>query len=331
MNRLKTMVLVGAIAIISSACILSCDSGNSNGGEGQESQTTIINGSVANVMASAEKNDKSFRLSEIIEILSFIKEAKAQGGILVTAIVDGITVASDFTDPQGNFTLAFDLDSATSVLILFDVNGTEVSIGIVAEEGSIINLVVNINLDAPSGEEVVIVDIDDIIPAIRCENGSLNISDNTNETLIIDGNGEDCIRTTGNCSLFINQDNLILTNCEKCVDARGTSDVTLLSPNSDIICEAQEDGIRTVGNAQVVLDALDNIDITAGENGLKADGNSFISIGADTCIIDSFEDLVDVNGNAEVDTSGCGEILIAGPTSTPSPLPQPSASPTPSP
>ena len=309
MSKIKTYILIGAISIISGAFNIGCGSG---GGDSSGSQTTVINGSVTNVVASAQKENKTFKLSKIIEILSFIKEAKAQGGILVTAIINGVTVASDVTNPEGDFILTFNLDSATNVLILFDVNGTEVSIGIVAEEGSIINLTVSIDLNAPPGEEVEIVDMEDLIAPINCENGSIEITDNINETLIIDGNGEDCIRTAGNCSLFINQDNLVLTNCENCVDARGTSDVTLFSPNSDITCEAAGDGFKTVGDAEITVDAFDTIDITAGENGLKADGNSFISLGANTCIIDSLEDPVDVNGNATVDTSGCGEVLTPG-------------------
>jgi len=309
MSKIKTYILIGAIAIISSAFNIGCGGG---GGDSSGSQTTVINGSIANVVASAQKHDNSFKLSEIIDALKFIKEAKAQAGILVTAIIDGVTVANDVTDPEGDFTLIFDLDSATNVLILFDINGTEVSVGIVAEEGSIINIIVTINLNAPPGEEVEIVEMEDILAPINCENGSIEITDNIDETLIIDGNGEDCIRTAGNCSLFISQDNLVLTNCENCVDARGTSDVTLFSPDSDIICEAAGDGFKTVGDAEITVDAFDTIDITAGENGLKADGNSFISLGANTCIIDSFEDPVDVNGNATVNTSGCGEVLTPG-------------------
>lgn len=328
MTRVKTMILLGVIVIISGAFHFSCDGGGDDGGGSQGGQTTVINGSVTNVVASIQGEDETFKLSDLMEILSFIKQAKAQGGILVTAIIDGITVASDTTNPQGDFFLSFNLDSATNILILFDVNGSEVSIEIVAEEGSIINLILSINLNSPPGDEVEIVDMDDIMPAIRCENGSVNITDNINDTLIIDGNGEDCIRTAGNCSLLISQDNLVLTNCEKCVDARGTSDVTLFSPNSDIICDSQEDGIRAVGNSEVIVDALDTIDITAGENGIRADGNSFVSLGANTCIIDSFEDTVDINGNATVDTNECGEILTSGPAASPSPEPSASPSPT---
>lgn len=327
MSKIKTYVLVGAIAIISGAFSIGC--GSSGGGDSSGSQNTVINGTVTNVVASLEQKEQSFKLSKILDILTIVEEARAQDNILVSAFINGILVDSDFTDPNGDFTLFLDLEGATNVLIVFDINGTEVSIGIVAEEGSVINLTVSINLNSPPGEEVEIVDMEDLLAPIDCENGSIEITGNINETLIIDGNGEDCIRTAGNCSLFINQDNLVLTNCENCVDARGTSDVTLFSPDSDIICEAAGDGFKTVGTAGITVDAFDTIDITAGENGLKADGNSFISLGADTCIIDSFEDPVDVNGNAAVDTSGCGEVLIFGAIPTPSPEPFPSPSPLP--
>lgn len=327
MSKIKTYILIGAIAIISGAFNIGCGSGD---GDSSGSQTTVINGSIANVVASAQKQDKSFKLSEIIDFLSFIKEAKAQGGILVSAIVNGVTVANDVTDPEGDFTLIFDLDSATNVLILFDINGTEVSVGIVVEEGSIRNIIVTINLNAPPGEEVEIVEMEDILAPIRCENGSIDIIDNiNNETLIIDGNGEDCIRTAGNCSLFISQYNLVLTNCENCVDARGTSNVTLFSPDSDITCEAAGDGFRTVGDAGITIDAFDTIDIISGENGVSAVGNSIITLEADTCIIDSFENPVEVSGNATVDTSGCGEVLTPGFGLSTSPEPSEFLSPSP--
>ena len=91
--------------------------------------------------------------------------------------------------------------------------------------------------------------------AIRCENGTLEIMKNLGEDLIIDGGGEDCIRTAGNCNLIVDPGNIILTNCERCIDARGTSQVTLLTSDGDIECDASEDGIRSRGDAGIVLDA----------------------------------------------------------------------------
>lgn len=297
-----------ALIIISLAAISCGGSGSSNSGGGG-SQNTVINGTITNIIASTENKNKAIKFADIIEYISFVREARAQGGVLVTAIVDGTTVASDIADAQGDFSLAFNINSATNVLIVFDINGDIVSVELVVEEGSIVNLIITINLNSSPGDEVEIVEMESIVEAIRCETGSVFIEKNPNETLIIDGNGEDCIRTAGNCSLFIDPQDIILTDCEKCIDTRGTSDVTIISTDGDITCDAKGDGIRAVGNSQVSIDAFGEIDISSGENGIKADGNSFISIGASICTIDSAESQIEINGNATVDTSGCGEIF----------------------
>ncbi len=323
MQKARKILFISILCLIAGAFHFSCDGGGSGKNNGQNTQTTTINGRVTNIIASAQKEERSFKFANILDLITFIKEAKAQGGVLVTAIIDGITVASDVTDPEGNFTLKLELDSATSVLILFNVNGDDVSIGLVVEEGSIININISIDLNAPPGDEVEIVDMEDVRGPIRCETGTVEIIKN-NESVVIDGQGEACIRTEGNCTVFIDLEDILLTNCEQCVDARGTSEVTIISP-IDIVCEASEDGVRARGNAEIVIDAIGVIDILAGDSGVKADGNSFISLGADTCVINSLESPIDVSGNAEIDTSGCGEIV-----EVPSPLPSPSPSPSPS-
>lgn len=303
--------------------IIGCDGGGHS--SAQNSQSTVINGQITNISAAVQKQEKSFKLA-LIDFFTLIQEAKAQGGILVTAIVDGVTVATDVTDAQGNFTLNLELDSASNVIIQFDINGSEVFIEIVAEEGSVLNIIVSIDLNAPPGDEIEIVDMEDVMSPIRCETGNSDIVKEFNETVVIDGQGEACIRTEGNCTIFIEAEDITLTNCEQCVDARGTSEVMLYSPFGSIYCEANEDGIKTVGNAEVFLDANDTVEIIAGENGLKADGNSGITLGADTCIIDSVESSIDTNGNALIDTSSCGEV-IDGPVPSPFPSPEPTNEP----
>jgi hypothetical protein len=338
MIKARRTLFITILCLIAGAFYISCDGGGDNNGggdnSGQNTQTTTINGRVTNIIASAQKEERSFKFAKVLDLITFIKEAKAQGGVLVTAIIDGITVASDVTDPEGDFTLTLELDSATTVLILFDVNGEDVSIELVVEEGSILNINISIDLDAPEGDEVEIVDMEDTQGPIRCETGTVEIIANINDSVVIDGEGEACIRTEGNCTVVIDSSDILLTNCEECVDARGTSEVNIISPDGDIVCEASEDGFRARGDAEIVIDALGAIDILAGENGVKADGNSFISLGADTCVINSLESPIDVSGNAVIDTSGCGEIVEApstSPSPSPNPSPSPSLSPSPSP
>lgn len=311
MKKINYILLLFFIAAVP-LTLLACDGGGGGGGN-QDGQTTVINGRISNVIAMKESADKSIKFADVIEMLSLIKEAKAQGSITVTAIIDGVTVDTTVTDPDGSFTLSFLLDGAQNVTLTFDIDGTIVSISITVQEGSILDIVIIIDLNAPPGDEVVIVE-----GPIRCETGTLEITKNPDEDLVIDGGGEDCIRTAGNCNLIIDPENIILTNCKNCVDARGTSDVTLQTFDGDIFCDASEDGIKTVGDAVVFLDVNGDVSVSAGENGAKADGNSVISFAADACIFDSGEDIFDTNGNATINADGCGEI-IEGPLPTPGP------------
>ena len=313
MKKVKDIPFLLLTATAASMAILACDGGGDGGN--QNGQTTTINGRISNVIAMNESGEKSIKFADLVELLSLVKEAKAQGGITVTAIIDGVTVDTTVTDPDGSFTLSFLLDGAQNVNLSFDIDGTIVSISITVQEGSILDIVIVIDLNATPGDEVEIVDVEG---PIRCENGTVEITKNPGEDLVIDGGGEDCIRTAGNCNLVIDPENIILTNCENCIDARGTSDVTLETFDGDIFCDAFGDGIKTVGNANVFLDVNGDVNVSAGENGAKADGNSVISFTANACRFDSGEDIFDTNGNAAIDADGCGEI-IEGPLPTPGP------------
>jgi len=125
MTKARRILFITVLCLIAGAFHVSCDGGGDS--SGQNTQTTTINGTVTNIIASAQKEERSFKFTKILDLITFIKEAKAQGGVLVTAIIDGITVDSHVTDPEGNFTLTLELDSATNVLILFDVNGEDVT------------------------------------------------------------------------------------------------------------------------------------------------------------------------------------------------------------
>ncbi|MCA9808967.1 MAG: hypothetical protein KC473_01390, partial [Candidatus Dadabacteria bacterium] len=240
MKKLTTLVLLPAMIIAASFFFVGCDGGGGGGGN-QNGQTTVINGRVSDVIAMNGVENKTFKFAELLEMLSIVKDAKAQSGIVVTAIVDGVVLDTTVTNPDGSFSLSFNLESAQNILLEFNIDGTIVSISITVQAGSVLDIVVTIDLNAPPGEEVEIVETEG---PIRCQNGTLEIIKNPGEDIVIDGGGEDCIRTEGNCNLIIDPEDIILTNCERCVDARGTSQVTLATTDGDIICDASGDGIR---------------------------------------------------------------------------------------
>jgi hypothetical protein len=183
--------------------------------------------------------------------------------------------------------------------------------------------------------------------AIRCETGVVNITKPDGEDFVIDGRGRDCIRVEGNCSVRIDPKNISLINCARCVDAGGGAQVTLITPDGDIRCDAHVDGIRARGNASVTLDArgspsrggniiIDStgdhgirvegtaevtlsaqreITIAGGEDaGIRAEGTAAVELNAARCTIVGAEEALDVSGNAIVETRGCGELQLIGET-----------------
>lgn len=328
MKSLRNLFLLAVLVLAAPFIYTGCGGGGDGGS--QNGQTTTINGRISNVVALKESGDKTIKFADLLDMLSLIKEAKAQGGIIVTAIIDEVTVDTTVTDPDGSFTLSFLLSTAENVTLTFNIDGSIVSVSITVQQGSILDIVIIIDLNAPPGDEVDIIEDDEVAGPIECENGTLEITKNPGEDLVIDGGGDDCIRTAGNCSLLIDPEDIILTNCENCIDARGTSDVTLGTFDGHIFCDASEDGIKTVGDATVFLDVNGDLNVSAGENGAKADGNSVITFSADTCIFDTGEDIFDTNGNAAIDADGCGEIIegqVSSPVPTIEPTPEPSPEP----
>ena len=140
---------------------------------------------------------------------------------------------------------------------------------------------------------------------IRCEHAAVHVVHGG--TLVIDGDGKDCIRTAGQCAVRIDADRIVLTGCETCVDATGGSEVTLAAGAGGIECHADEDGVRAGGNAAVHLVTVPPGDVTvvAGEIGIRSEGTASVDVAGDECAIDGGESALRGTGNAAIDTSGC--------------------------
>jgi len=108
---------------------------------------------------------------------------------------------------------------------------------------------------------------------------------------------------------------------ERCIDARDTSNITILA---DVFCDAFEDGIRVRGNSVVSIDADQaNIDISGGVNGIRADCNSTVNLVGNVCTIIGGENSIRINGNSDVNTECVTVIDGSQPVVTPMPSPTP--------
>ena len=312
MNRFKMLLILITIALIPSLIHLGCGGGDGDG-DGQNGQTTTINGRVSNVVSMMEEETKTYEFAKLLEMMKLIEEARAQDGIPVSVEVDGEILATDVTDAEGFFFLSFPLQSPQNIALIFDIDGTIVSITIFVQEGSILEIVVAIDLDEPPGDEVEVVELTEVQGPISCETGTLEILKEEDVDIVIDGGGGDCIRTAGNCEAFIEPEDIVLINCRRCVDARGNSQVTLQTFDGDIFCDASEEGFRSRGTADIFVDVFGDLDVSTFGHGARADGNSTISFSADMCIFDTDEAVFEMNGNALIDTEGCGEIIFPVP------------------
>ena len=73
------------------------------------------------------------------------------------------------------------------------------------------------------------------IPPDGSTGTGINCFDNVN----INGNGlDDCISAQENCSVVINASQIVMTNCERCIDAEDLATVKMTA--EDITCNAVE-------------------------------------------------------------------------------------------
>ena len=324
-SRYISLILV--LTLTTSLSLLCCGGGGGGGG------TSTINGNVADVMTvMAPIKEKSSMLALIKDFFSFSKKANAQGseveGIEVIAEVDGEEVDVDITDGNGNFVLT--VPGGGNVTLIFNIESFIISIQIFAPEGTVVNLVVAVD----QVEDEVIVEELEIDGTIRCENGLVEIVKEDDVDLTVDGEGGDCVRVSGNCTLNIDPENIIFTHCERCIRAEGTSEVMLSTMDGDISCDASGDGISAVGNAIVSLNASGSgdiaisggengisavgtsevnlfatggIDILGGKNGVEAKGTPLLDLNGASCLIEGGESAFEIEGDAMV--NACGSMM----------------------
>jgi hypothetical protein len=241
------------------------------------------------------------RWAQLWHGLPWLRSAHAQAvGVTVVALQNGITVDTNITDVQGNFTLRV---SAGLVILRFTTPDFTVEIEVSAPANTTLHLVVRLRRN-----EVIIDNTGIERSPIRCEGGDQRLTD-SNADIIIDGDGEACIRATGNCTLTLEAPNILLTNCEQCVRAEGNTVVTLTA-SGDLHCDGLEDGVRAEGTADVRLSAARDLTIDAPEHGIRAAGNANVTVEAQRCIIHGNEASLDSVGAAVINTDGCEDLIV---------------------
>ena len=290
--------------------LVSCGGGGGGGddGGGSNANRTTFTGN----LAAAGTAQAASGLDAALALVARLVAATHANAADVQVCVENTTFCT-FVDDDGFFTLAADVGGDVTLVFtgpdfVARVTLTDVPLGATVR-------LTNIRCSTITGlcepEDLEIEGAAARGP-IRCQQGPIHIVE-VGE-LVIDGHGEDCIRTEGQCEVTIEADHLVLQNCESCVRTAGGSDVTLTVGPGGFQCDAGEDGIRASGNSTVHVDVAvgGDVDIVAGEVGLLSQGTAFIEIGGDLCRIEGGENAIRTNGNADVDTGTCGTVDLIG-------------------
>lgn len=289
--------------------IYGCGGGGSNGSGGGGSDTVTVNGSIGEVIASGSQLSKKSFFISLLDKLSFTRELSAADedfGDISIQVFDGETLVDETTSNQsGEFTLVVPCD--TPLTLVFNNNGSQIELGGVVfpctDQNTEVSIVLTLNFNDEQQTEFEIEEQDNGNNAFFACNGGSQILGTEDEDLIIEGDGDNCILTRGNCDLTIIGSNVEFNNCENCIDARGTSHVHT-EITGDFNCDSSEDGIRTQGSSLVDVTVITTsesggIFIDSGEDGVDSRGNSMVNLK----VLDYIEDpsgriVIDAGENA---------------------------------
>jgi hypothetical protein len=302
---------------LASIGLAACGGGGGGGGGGSTSAShTTFTGNLAAATALEEPSRDPTGLRTLVASLARLAAAAHAQAADVQVCVEGTSFCTVVAD-DGTFTLAADVGgTVTLVFTAPDFTARVTLTGIPL--GATVRLR-NLRCSTVTGtcapDDFEIEGGAGARNAIDCEHGPMHVVQ-TGE-LVINGDGDDCIHTAGQCEVTIEADHLVLQGCASCVDAAGGSAVTLTVGTGGFECHAQADGISAAGNSSVHVSVAGagDIDVVAGQVALLSSGTASIVIAGDQCHIDGATNAVRTNGNASIDTTGCTAVDLVGGTS----------------
>ncbi len=223
----------------------------------------------------------------------------------VEAIVNGQVVDSADTDANGNYRLRVS-NKADSVQLRFVTNTFNV--------GRVIQL-------TPDSEVIFDVSIEPGVITInnwQVIQGRLKLSRSDTITynepdadFSINGSGKDCIRMKGSSVLEISARNITLVDCGEGLITEGSSRV-IFDTVEDINITARNNGIRSRNDSSIVLVSDNGIFISSNTlNGIRSTGNSEVTVDTQvTCTIFGSNNAISASSTAFIDPNGC--VLISG-------------------
>lgn len=316
MNRSNTLFILTIALFLITGFITACDEdgSSSSGTEGATRDSVMLKGNIAET-ASSEQGSQNAKISEQLQ-----QEHQQQlGDITVEAFEGDVKLGETTTTAAGEFQFNdIPCDSEISLVFTHQENSVTIDTQSIPcpPEGSdsAISIVVAIDFQQGTGEtEEVVEEEDPVMAEIHCTAEDQQVIDMAGEELFIDGGGEACIITDGNCELNIIASRVLLENCSTCIDARGGSVVGIDASNFE--CVSDNDGIRVGGNSVVEINTVAST-MVEGENGeVSGSGNMLVVAGEDGASLRGIGELhLTAVGASELNAEGetSGDITIEG-------------------
>lgn len=251
------------MAVVAATCFIVVSGCNNNDGDGE--QSTEIRGIVTQVVEAMNNTGApSARFARLKEFFTLVRTAHAQtpgvAGIVVTVLLDGVTLDTDETDEAGNFVLNV---AAGSLVLTFTAENFSVSLNLTVASNSSVTLEVSLH---PSQATEVVIEAMETLQSnpeglVFCEHGTLTIAaeqvNGTQSDIELDGGGgEVCMRTESGCRITTQEGmtaNIIMSNCQQCIRAESESEISLITAGSIICDHAREDGVRAESGSRIEL------------------------------------------------------------------------------
>lgn len=217
-------------------------------------------------------------------------------------------IDSTRTNQLGQFTLRFKPNSDT-VKIEFEGDTFTLSRFIAVTRDS--DVIFNVTLLVEGPGDIMVDDWTVFQDPIRSDGNDEFSFDSLEADFEIDGDGNTCIRAHGESLVEVTARSINLSDCNIGIDTQGSGFV-LLEADEDITISANKDAIKTSNDSfvrvtETVTPVDNNIFITSlREHGIKAAGTSGVEINPQNdCSISGAKSALDVTGSAEVDPDGC--------------------------
>jgi hypothetical protein len=283
-----------------------CSGGDGSNTDSMNAPNSTIQGNVAQVLTALRPgHERPSHFARWHDLFRLVPPAYAQtatlAGITVVARQGSTRLDSVTTDAVGNFTLH--VVAGTLTLEFITATFTVTTDVLIPAESTVVLVVVLQPTQVVIPTQFVVAEEAQALPPIRCTGGRVQLLDEGDRDVTVDGGGDDCLRAEGTCTIDLTFKSVTLTNCQRCLRAEGNARIHLTTTGA-IQCTAAADGIRAAGTAQVRLDADSCMAVEAAEDGIRAAGTADIILDTPACVIDSDGQRIRIDGNATV--TGCG-------------------------